>query len=199
MASNRERSTASGAAEGADLWPESGVANVRVCVRCRPLIAKELVERHGQCVRMIDEREVVIGDSRKFTFDVAYGPTGDQATLFQRCVAPLVDSCFQGYNATVFAYGQTGSGKTYTMGTAHITDVSDPTTGVIPRAVRRLFEGVSQRTSENEFLIRASYLEIYCERMRDLLDQEGDSKALAVREDGQGNVSVAGAEERVSA
>ncbi|KAL3840006.1 hypothetical protein ACJIZ3_024597 [Penstemon smallii] len=75
--------------------------------------------------------------THSFTFDHAYGSTGSpSSSMYEKCVAPLVEGLFQGYNATVLVYGQTGSGKTYTMGTS-MKDGSH--TGLIPRVMNALF------------------------------------------------------------
>ena len=69
---------------------------------------------------------------------------------------------FSGYNATVLAYGQTGSGKTHTMGGGYgvCLDMDEGLTGVIPRVIRQLFEGIRERSSEYEFSVKVSYLEV---------------------------------------
>eukprot|EP00947_MAST-08B_sp_MAST-8B-sp1_P006670 g6670.t1 len=81
------------------------------------MLPQEKVARCRQCVQCDESTgEVTLGGNKKFTFDHALAPETAQEQVFQRCVRPLVDGCFDGYNATVFAYGQTGSGKTFTMG-----------------------------------------------------------------------------------
>ena len=62
--------------------------------------------------------------------------------MYEKCVGPLVASCFEGYNATVFAYGQTGSGKSYTMGSEHLLISGLDQCGVIPRALEDIFQSV---------------------------------------------------------
>lgn len=84
----------------------------------------------------------------------------------------------EGYNATVFAYGQTASGKTFTM---QGPDHRHPELkGVIPRAVEALFEGVMNAPESIEFTVQVSYIEIYMERIRDLLDPHGIKTNLQV-------------------
>ena len=76
--------------------------------------------------------------------------------------------CFNGYNATVFAYGQTGSGKTHTMGTGFDKGVTEEEQGIIPRAVRHLFNGIEERRKMSEersepppeFNISAQFMEV---------------------------------------
>lgn len=90
---------------------------VCVAVRVRPLLAREVLHRHQVCVRVVPgSAQVMLGSDRLFSFDHAFGPTASQDEVYESCVQPLVESCVQGSNATVFCYGQTGSGKTYTLG-----------------------------------------------------------------------------------
>lgn len=77
-----------------------------------------------------------------------------------------------GFNGTIFAYGQTGTGKTFTM--EGIRDDAE-LRGVIPNAIDHIFRHISQSTNQ-QYLVRASYLEIYQEEIRDLLDKNGKNK-----------------------
>ncbi|KAK4387682.1 Kinesin-like protein KIN-4C [Sesamum angolense] len=92
--------------------------SVRVAVNIRPLVTPELLVGCTDCITVYPaEKQVQIG-SHAFTFDNIFGSRGSPcSSIFDECVAPLVDALFHGYNGTVLAYGQTGSGKTYTMGT----------------------------------------------------------------------------------
>lgn len=93
-----------------------------------------------------------------------------------------------GYNGTIFAYGQTGSGKTFTMygpdnptseliGTralSALTGASDPSLnrvppGIVPRASRQIFQHIQSDKRNVEYSIRAGFVEIYKERVLDLL------------------------------
>lgn len=90
---------------------------VRVAVRIRPLLPKEVLHNHEVCVRVVPgSAQVMLGPGRLFSFDHAFEPTASQDEVYGSCVQPLVGSLVDGYNATVFCYGQTGSGKTYTLG-----------------------------------------------------------------------------------
>lgn len=84
--------------------------------------------------------------------------------------------CFEGYNAAILAYGQTGSnlifyagGKTFTMGTAVNTLDNNINQGIIPRVIQEIFAQVKEREKKAEFIIKASFLEIYNEQILDLL------------------------------
>jgi kinesin family protein 5 len=87
--------------------------------------------------------------------------------VFDEVIVPIVKEVLGGYNATVFAYGQSGSGKTHTMEGSK----TDPSlAGVIPRAANAIFEGVLSADENIEFMLCASFVEIYMEKIRDLLD-----------------------------
>ncbi|KAM7423660.1 hypothetical protein PAMA_000154 [Pampus argenteus] len=100
-----------------------------------------------------------------------------QEVVFQCLGESLLHNAFQGYNACIFAYGQTGSGKSYTM----MGSVDQP--GLIPRLCSALFERtqIEQREQES-FTVEVSYMEIYNEKVRDLLDPKGGRQTLRVRE-----------------
>ena len=87
--------------------------SVQVCVRVRPLIGREKVDRCDECLSVIEEAgQIIMGKDRAYTYDYVFGKYSSQGDLW-RCVQPLIEGTFQGLNATIFAYGQTGSGKTY--------------------------------------------------------------------------------------
>lgn len=94
---------------------------IKVAVRIRPLLCKEVLHNHQVCVRDIpNTQQIIIGRDRVFTFDFVFGKNSTQDQVYNTCIKPLVLSLIEGYNATVFAYGQTGSGKTYTIGGGHV-------------------------------------------------------------------------------
>lgn len=125
----------------------------------------------------------------EFKVDQVFPPSSDTESLYAERVSPVVRSAMDGFNGTVFAYGQTGSGKTWTM-------MGNPDTpGVIPRAVEEIFEVIRAEDDSREFLLRVSYLEIYNESLRDLLEPEGTAK-LDIRID-KGRVQVSGLKEEV--
>lgn len=95
-----------------------------------------------------------------------------------------------GYNATIFAYGQTSSGKTYTMEGASIDDPE--LRGIIPRTATEIFNNVFAADENIEFIVKVSYIEIYMERIRDLLDPYKSKVNLQVREDAQRGIFVEG-------
>eukprot|EP01047_Picozoa_sp_COSAG01_P003014 COSAG01_NODE_86_length_27623_cov_39.847224_4_plen_420_part_00 len=212
---------AAAAAAAADQGPGAqGLQSVKVAVRVRPLMPAERVAGARPCVRLLvpppsgpGQRpalpQLVIGKDKHFTFDAAYGQGGTQAQIFDEMAAPLVQRIFEGYNATVFAYGQTGSGKTYTMGSSNkaVSGGEGEEVGMLPRAINAIFRRCEQERQDAagggllppapECLLRVSFVEIYNEELKDLLEPSTSPKQISVREDGQGSVVISGVTERV--
>ncbi|XP_071280947.1 kinesin-like protein KIF27 isoform X2 [Agelaius tricolor] len=168
---------------------------VKVAVRVRPLLSKEILHNHQVCVRLVpNAKQIIIGKDHVFTFDFVFGKNSTQEEVYAVCIKPLLVSLTEGYNATVFAYGQTGSGKTYTIGGDHIASVAVDERGIIPRAIQELFNHISEHRNIN-FRVKVSYIEVYKEELRDLLDLETSVKYLHIREDEKGNTVIVGAKE----
>ncbi|CAM6029514.1 unnamed protein product [Sphagnum balticum] len=142
---------------------------VQVAVNIRPLIAMERVQGCSDCIAIVPgEPQVQIGH-HSFTFDYVFGSSAlPLDSIFDKCVKPLVEGLFHGYNATVLAYGQTGSGKTYTMGTGYT--VRGNTEGVISQVMDTIFNRVETLKQEADFQLRVSFIEILKEEVHDLLD-----------------------------
>ncbi|KAG0589833.1 hypothetical protein KC19_1G052000 [Ceratodon purpureus] len=142
---------------------------VQVALNVRPLITQERIQGCKDCILVVPrEPQVQIG-SHSFTFDHVFGTGGTPlSSIFERCVAPLVEGLFHGYNATVLAYGQTGSGKTYTMGTAYT--VGGSSEGVIPKVMETIFKKIETLKASSDFQLRVSFIEILKEEVHDLLD-----------------------------
>uniref|UniRef100_A0A8B9S3Y6 Kinesin family member 13A n=1 Tax=Apteryx owenii TaxID=8824 RepID=A0A8B9S3Y6_APTOW len=100
-----------------------------------------------------------------------------QEVVFKCLGEGILEKAFQGYNACIFAYGQTGSGKSFSMmGNAEQL-------GLIPRLCYALFQRISVEENESHtFKVEVSYMEIYNEKVRDLLDPKGSRQSLKVRE-----------------
>ncbi|XP_039638805.1 kinesin-like protein KIF3C isoform X1 [Perca fluviatilis] len=172
--------------------------SVKVVVRCRPLNRKEESNGPAGGIVQMDLRlgQVILRNPRAsasepqktFTFDAVYDANSKQRDLYDESVRPLIDSVLAGFNGTIFAYGQTGTGKTYTMQGAWL----DPEKrGVIPNAFDHIFTHISRSQSDKQYLVRASYLEIYLEEVRDLLDpNHGNARALELRENPESGVYV---------
>ncbi|XP_073738361.1 kinesin-like protein KIF7 isoform X3 [Callorhinus ursinus] len=175
--------------------PAAEEAPVRVALRVRPLLPKELLHGHQSCVRADPQHSrVTLGRDRHFGFHVVLDEDTGQEAVYQACVQPLLEAFFEGFNATVFAYGQTGSGKTYTMGEASVASLHEDEQGIIPRAMAEAFKLID----ENDLLdclVHVSYLEVYKEEFRDLLEVGTASRDIQLREDDRGNVVLCGVKE----
>ncbi|CAL8351216.1 unnamed protein product [Merluccius merluccius] len=167
---------------------------VQVAVRVRPLLPKELLHSHESCITADPEqRTVTLGHDRHFVCDFLFEETSCQEEVYAASVQPLIEAFFQGFNATVFAYGQTGSGKTYTIGEANISSFRDEEQGIIPRAVAEVFKLLDENDL-TDFSVKVSYLEVYKEEFKDLLEVETASKDINIRED-KGNIVLCGVKE----
>ncbi|PIA38806.1 hypothetical protein AQUCO_02700183v1 [Aquilegia coerulea] len=188
--------------------------NVQVLLRCRPL-SEEEIRVHTPVVISCNEnrREVSAVQNiankqidRTFAFDKVFGPASQQNELFEQAVSPIVNEVLEGYNCTIFAYGQTGTGKTYTMeggGRKSKNGEFPSDAGVIPRAVRQIFDVLEAQCAE--YNMKVTFLELYNEEITDLLALEETSKfiddkskkPIALMEDGKGGVFVRGLEEEI--
>ncbi|XP_075691783.1 chromosome-associated kinesin KIF4A [Rhinoderma darwinii] len=170
---------------------------VRVALRCRPLVQKEINEGCKTCLTFVPgEPQVIVGNEKSFTYDYVFDPSAEQEEVYNTAVSPLIQGLFKGYNATVLAYGQTGSGKTFSMGGAYTHDQeNEPTVGVIPRVIKALFREIEHRT-DWEFLLKISYLEIYNEEILDLLYSRDKTAPISIREDPKEGIKICGLTER---
>nr|XP_012803214.2 chromosome-associated kinesin KIF4A-like [Jaculus jaculus] len=171
---------------------------VRVALRCRPLVPREIGEGCQMCLSFVPGKpQVVVGTDKSFTYDFVFDPSTEQEEIFNTAVAPLIKSLFKGYNATILAYGQTGSGKTYSMGGAYTAEQEDePTVGIIPRVIRLLFKEIDKK-NDSEFTLKVSYLEIYKEEILDLLCSPREKAShINIREDPKAGVKIVGLTER---
>ncbi|GAB5369021.1 hypothetical protein AAMO2058_001369500 [Amorphochlora amoebiformis] len=153
--------------------------SVKVLVRVRPFIKTEAKE----CKRSIHVTPGIIKVDpnpheesnptkryKTFHFDKVYGEASQQEEIYRESVSACINDLVKGFNSTVFAYGQTSSGKTHTM-----MGVSGHKTlqGIIPRAIDHLFREISSETeSGNQFVLAVSYMEIYNEKVYDLLKRK---------------------------
>jgi centromeric protein E len=131
-----------------------------------------------------------------FTFDKTFGESVSTSEVYDSVAKDIVSSVVTGLNGTIFAYGQTSSGKTYTMqGSGSIKEGSMGSGGVVHMAAMDIFNNIS-KAQDRIFLVRASFLEIYNEEVRDLLSD--NSPTLQIREDPRRGVFVQSREEIVT-
>ncbi|KAK7235943.1 microtubule motor protein [Aureococcus anophagefferens] len=175
--------------------PEKAEETVKVVVRVRPLSRKEIQDGHDAATVADEATGRITCNNPKadasdppkaFTFDAVFDPNITQRKLYDICSAPVVDAVLAGFNGTIFACGQTGAGKTLTM-----EGVPDPPElrGIIPNAFQQIFDRVALAQEGQQFLVRASYLEIYNEEIRDLLSKDPKNK-LELKENVDSGVYV---------
>ena len=167
---------------------------IKVVARFRPQNKIELSAGSEQIVEFTGEDTCTVSSNESsgaFTFDRVFPTDARQQDVFDYSIRNTVDDVLAGYNGTVFAYGQTGSGKTYTMMGA---DIGDPEAkGIIPRIVEQIFDRIMKSDSSIEFMVKVGYMEIYMEKIRDLLVPHNDN--LPIHEDKQRGVYVKGLHE----
>ena len=128
-----------------------------------------------------------------FKMDQVFPPETEQEFVYETLAKETIKDILKGYNGTVIAYGQTGSGKTYTMFGPDLFD--EDLRGIIPRAAEDIFTKITECQEEIEFDLRCSMLEIYKERLRDLLwlasnESGGETPQLKIKEDPHKGVYV---------
>ncbi|XP_043487235.1 kinesin-like protein KIF3A [Polistes fuscatus] len=163
------------------------IENVRVVVRVRPLNGKEL-DGHSKNVIKVDtlNSEITVNNPnavhgeppKVFSFDAVFDTDSTQVDIYNETARPIVDKVLQGYNGTILAYGQTGTGKTYTMSGAK---TPPQLRGIIPNTFAHIFGHIAKADENQKFLVRATYLEIYNEEVRDLLGKDQTTR-LEVKE-----------------
>eukprot|EP00871_Galdieria_phlegrea_P005379 jgi/Galph1/5842/GphlegSOOS_G4523.1 len=153
---------------------------VRVVIRVRPLNARE--QNTNLCVEVGDGgRNIMVneqGNMRKFTFDSIFSIDGKQQDVFRNVAKPIIDSCLNGYNGTIFAYGQTGSGKTFTMQGPEESIHSQ--SGEV-REMRGIMPRKEEKGDMVEYTVKCAYLQVYNEAITDLLVPSKHN--LNIRED----------------
>lgn len=142
---------------------------IKVAVRPKPLNDSQLnnhpwtVNQYGNTISSFELGE--------FSYDKVFDPMVDNSEVFETCVEPVVNQCLDGFNGTIFAYGMTGSGKTYSM------QGSENEIGIIPLAAEQIFTRVKRESLlSKHYKISCSYLEIYNERIFDLLNPDSSNK-----------------------
>lgn len=168
------------AVQGAVKMASANAECVKVVVRCRPLSSKEVDDGRQRIVDMdLKSGQISIKNPKGgaeppkiFSFDKVYDWNTIQINLYNESARPIVESVMSGYNGTVFAYGQTGTGKSHTM-----EGCMDPPElrGIIPNTFEQIFEDI-KNCNDKDFLVRASYLEIYNEEIRDLLAKNAQNR-----------------------
>ncbi|KAL7822359.1 hypothetical protein AOLI_G00331170 [Acnodon oligacanthus] len=168
-------------------------ASVKVAVRVRPFNSREsnrdakcVIQMQGKTTCIVNPKQPKDSPPKNFTFDYSYWShttEDDPQFVSQRQVyldigEEMLLHAFEGYNVCIFAYGQTGAGKSYTM----MGKQEPGQQGIIPQMCEDLFKRTSENTEPDlSYSVEVSYMEIYCERVRDLLNPKS-AGALRVRE-----------------
>ena len=151
--------------------------SVKVALLIRPLLADERAAGQNVCLRKVEGKpEVALDGAGGFKFDHVSGPDEPVDVVFERCVLnSILANVLQGFNGTVLAYGQTRSGKTHAMGSGALRGAPS---GLIQLAVAALFERLPEGTT-----VHASFTQIYCEEVHDLLNcsKDGDLATLPIK------------------
>ncbi|CAB3372909.1 Hypothetical predicted protein [Cloeon dipterum] len=164
---------------------KTGAGNIKVGVRIRPMIAREENEplrwkTQGNRVSRFDAESQRL--CNHLEFDHVFDERINNTEIFNLLVEPLVLNAVKGFNATILAYGQTSSGKTHTM------IGSDTDRGIVPLTMQNIFTAIDNLPEERSFLLGVSFLEVYNEKVRDLLNPEKSD--LKVFETPDGNIST---------
>uniref|UniRef100_A0A8C1ZVS0 plus-end-directed kinesin ATPase n=1 Tax=Cyprinus carpio TaxID=7962 RepID=A0A8C1ZVS0_CYPCA len=166
-------------------------ASVKVAVRVRPFNSREMGKESKCIIQMSGNTTTIINpkqpkESKSFNFDYSYWSHTTpedvnyacQKQVYKDIGEEMLLHAFEGYNVCIFAYGQTGAGKSYTMMGKQEKDQE----GIIPLLCEDLFTKISDNNDNSmSYSVEVSYMEIYCERVRDLLNPKNKGN-LRVRE-----------------
>lgn len=181
---------------------QEGNGRVKVFARIRPTakFAQDMIELlpDGKSINIRCKKDLRRGYINNQILDWKFHLDGvlhntSQSDVFDECAEEIVTKALTGYNGTILAYGQTGAGKTFTM-TGSTEKFQHR--GIIPRAIQQIFREIREM-QEHSISVRISYLEIYNERMFDLLGSLPgvppiDPSLMAVTEDDDGYTRVKG-------
>ncbi|KOC60216.1 Kinesin-like protein unc-104 [Habropoda laboriosa] len=170
------------------------MSSVKVAVRVRPFNNRE-ISREAQCIiEMTGSTTSILNPKappgskdaiKSFNYDYSYfsmnpndGNYSSQLMVYKDIGEEMLEHAFEGYNVCIFAYGQTGAGKSYTM----MGKQEEGQEGIIPQICKDLFRKISRNSNEClKYSVEVSFMEIYCERVRDLLNPKNKGN-LRVRE-----------------
>ncbi|XP_006785589.1 kinesin-like protein KIF1B isoform X4 [Neolamprologus brichardi] len=168
-------------------------ASVKVAVRVRPFNSREISKESKCIIQMQGNTTTILNPkapkepAKTFSFDYSYwshtspdDPSfASQNLVYNDIGKEMLQHAFEGYNVCIFAYGQTGAGKSYTM----MGKQEEGQEGIIPMLCEDLFEKINEDGNKEElsYSVEVSYMEIYCERVRDLLNPKNKGN-LRVRE-----------------
>ncbi|XP_056171466.1 kinesin-like protein KIN-1 [Syzygium oleosum] len=151
------------------------MANITVCARFRPLSSRERRDHGGDsvCIERIDDEAFNLKDEKegelKFGFDKVFYDDSKQDDVYSFLARPVVRDVVKAINGTIITYGQTGAGKTYSIEGPSILECDDAKKGLLATVVDGIFREITSADSM-KYTIKLSMVEIYMEKVRDLLD-----------------------------
>ncbi|KAK6202951.1 P-loop containing nucleoside triphosphate hydrolase protein [Scheffersomyces amazonensis] len=190
---------------------QNSLSNIQVVVRCRGRNEKEIAAKSAIVTELPNDRYSIIdpyitinqtnqgvsggsghefNNYKTFKVDQVYGSQADQNLMFEKVVTPLFNDFLMGFNVTVLAYGQTGTGKTYTMCgnpeelSQDYDELEDggvefnENVGIIPRVLVELFRKLN---GDDDYVVKCSFLELYNEDLKDLLDDEYEENSKNIK------------------
>ena len=161
---------------------KKGQSNILVAVRLQLMLMKEVEQGQFNLIKMLDDKVVILQDpqdlseqytselrkkrtrQKQYAFDYAFDQDAQQEKVFNLTTQFLIEGILNGYNSTVFAYGATGAGKTFTM----LGNQVNP--GIMYQTMKEIFEQLQDLKIDREYEIKVSFLEIYNENIRDLIE-----------------------------
>ena len=159
------------------------MSNIRVCARVRPTFGEERSGEISISKRYGSQKSMQVRQL-EFSLDYCFDEDAEQEDVFEEACREVVSSVLDGFNATIMAYGQTGSGKTHTMFgpdevLADFANSDESQWGIVPRACQLLFDSLGESSASSPIVVQASYIEVYNDRLHDLL---GSAKNLVMHE-----------------
>ena len=183
--------------------------NISVFLRIKPKLPDDIDSAYTPMEISNSNTISIPSKNKEFIYDYIEDENSKQKDTFEHCGKKICDYALEGYNTTIFAYGQTGSGKTYTLLGKYITDkiniknenvnsiddmfnihdeinninsydINDEKIGLLPRILYYLFQNSSNGEKGNRFTFKISYMEIYKERLIDLLYPDNKEKVQLI-------------------
>ena len=179
---------------------KSKISKIRVIVRKRPANHREFNQKDIDIIATADKHTIIVKELKnkvdltkyieehRFIFDRAYGDDSTNQLIYKEMVEPMIEAAFHKTKITCFAYGQTGSGKTYTMMGTNNVNNGQNVPGLYLLSCIDVFKYLKKKEYSN-LEIWVSFYEIYCNKLFDLLNNKN---VLQAREDGKGNICIAG-------
>ncbi|KAJ6775338.1 CENTROMERE PROTEIN E [Salix purpurea] len=173
------------------------MSNITVCARFRPLSSKEKKDsRDNICISSLNSESFVFKEEKEectISFDKVFYEESMQADVYEFLALPIVKDAVKGVNGTIITYGQTGAGKTYSVEGTSILECDEQKKGLLPRVVDGLFECIKSADELTKYTVKLSMVEIYMEKVRDLLDLTKDN--IQIKENKMQEILLSGVKE----